>query len=216
MLPLRRKPLLAAMTLITLGAAFLLPGSHSEVPDTNWAIDLDGKIGKINSKISEADLLKMYGPKNVTHGTLDVGEGETMPATIIFASLPQQRLEIAWRDEPGRKFPTRIQIGGKKSLWHTTQGITLGTSLKILEKLNDKPFLLAGFSWDYSGTVTSWNQGHLEQGLKNVVLRLAPPEESEASSKDEESVLGDGNFSSADPSMQKINPVVYQLIWLFN
>ena len=216
MLILRRALFMAAIALLVLGAGVLLPGGHSEVPDASWTIDLDGKIGKINSKISEADLIRIYGPKSVIQGTLDVGEGETMPATIIFASLPQRRLEIAWKDEPGRKLPARIQIEGNKSLWHTTQGITLGTSLKTLEKLNDKPFLLAGFGWDYSGTVTSWNQGHLEQSLKSIVLRLAPPERNEVPSKDEEGVEGDGNFSSAEPSMQKINPVVYQIIWLFN
>jgi hypothetical protein len=184
------------------------------VPDNSWVIDLDGKIGKINSKISEVDLIQMYGPKNVSHGTLELGEGETMPATILFANLPQRRLEIAWKDEPGGKLPARIQMEGERSLWHTTQGITLGTSLKALEKLNGRPFLLAGFGWDYSGTVTSWNQGHLEQGLKNIVLRLAPSARNEIPSEDEEGVEGDKDFPSTHPSMQKINPIVYQLIWL--
>jgi hypothetical protein len=184
--------------------------------DTSWAIDPANKIGKISSKITEADLMQIYGRKNVTHGTLDVGEGETMSATIVFANLPQRRLEIAWKDEAGRKFPARIQIEGKSSLWHTTQGITLGTSLRTLEKMNGKPFLLAGFGWDYSGTVTSWNQGNLEQGLKNVVLRLAPSTRNEIPSEEEKRVEGDKDFPSAHPSMQKIDPTVYQLIWLFD
>lgn len=212
----RRSTFLAAITLLFSGASCLVTGSQREAPDTSWAIDLAGKTGKINSKLSEADLIRVYGPGNVTRGTLDVGEGETMPATIVFANLPHRRLEIAWKDEPGRKLPARIQIEGNQTLWHTTQGITLGTSLKTLEKLNGKPFLLAGFGWDYSGTVTSWDQGRLEQGLKNIVLRLAPPARNEIPSADEESVEGDKNFPSAQPAMQRINPVVYQIIWLVN
>jgi hypothetical protein len=215
-LDLRHTPFLAAIALLISGACFLLFGSEPQISDTSWTIDLDGKIGKINSKTSEADLVRNYGSKNITRGTLDVGEGETMSATIVLARFPQRRLEIAWRDEPGKRFPARIQIEGDKSLWHTTQGITLGTSLKTLEKLNGKPFLLVGFGWDYSGTVTSWSQGRLEQGLKNIVLRLGPTTRDQLPSADEESVEGDRNFPSDQPGMQKINPTVYQIIWLFH
>ena len=87
-----------------------------------------------------------------------------------------------------------------------------------LERINRKPFRLAGFDWDYSGTVLSWNSGVLEgvfgsEGRKKVFLRLiystdpAPPEH--------RAVQGDRSFSSGHPAMQKINPHVYQMIFIF-
>jgi hypothetical protein len=50
----------------------------------------------------------------------------------------------------------------EKSLWRTTYGITQGTTLLELERINRKPFRLAGFDFDYSGTVLSWESGLLE------------------------------------------------------
>jgi hypothetical protein len=102
-------------------------------------------------------------------------------------------------------------------MWHTADGITLGTTLLELERINRRPFRLAGFGWDYSGTVLSWSHGALDpvfgsDGSKKVYVRLiysnpAPPEY--------RAVMGDGNFSSGHPAMQKINPHVYQMVFIF-
>jgi hypothetical protein len=95
-------------------------------------------------------------------------------------------------------------------------GICLGTTLKQLEQINRKPFRIAGFAFDYSGTVISWSQGALEQELDSpgrVILRLEPPQD-QWQQPDYRSVLGDRSFSSGHPAMQRLNPSVYQLIWL--
>ena len=208
------KAYLIIAVFLSLASGALICGQKTDSL-SRWIVDRDDKVGAISSKTTEGALVRMYGRKNVTHGTLDIGEGETMPATILFADIPLQRLEIAWKDEPARTLPARIQIQGEKSLWKTSQGITLGITLKSLEKLNGGSFTLAGFGWDYSGTVTSWNKGRLEGDMKNVVVRLGPAVSSETPSADEESVEGDAEFPSSHSSMQKVNPKVYQLIWLF-
>jgi hypothetical protein len=45
------------------------------------------------------------------------------------------------------------QESGGACEWKAAHGITLGTSLVQLERLNRHPFTLAGFGWDYGGRV---------------------------------------------------------------
>jgi hypothetical protein len=90
--------------------------------------------------------------------------------------------------------------------------------LRELERLNGKPFQLAGFGWDYSGTVTDWNGGGLERVLNScsrVLLRLeprySPTGPTAEQQKLEEEVGGDRDFPSGNPAMQQLNPVVYAI-----
>ena len=150
---------------------------------------------------------------------MDVGEGETEPGTVVFPKDPQRTIEIRWKD-PGKKtLPAFIQIEGDTSRWKTVHNISLGTTLKELERLNGRPFHLAGFGWDYSGTVSSWSKGSLAAELVGdhgyLTLRLGPPSNAQLPEDEQDQVLGDSDFSSSHPVMQKINPKVYQIIWGF-
>jgi hypothetical protein len=159
----------------------------------------------------------MWGNKNVVPYDVDLGEGETEPGTELFPADPLRRADILWKDSIEKRGPKSVQISGAKSLWRTVHGISLGTTLKQLEQLNRKPFRLAGFAFDYSGTVLSWSGGALEQELGSpgrVILRLDCSQD-QAQQSDYESLLGDRAFSSELPAMQRLNPTVYQLIWLF-
>lgn len=131
-------------------------------------------------------------------------------------------IKILWKDPYKKTLPASAQIAGATSRWKSAHNISLGTSLKELELLNGQPFHLAGFGWDYSGTVLSWDQGTLAQELGEVggtygrtILRLDYSSESKMSHDEVSQVLGDGSFSSHHPVMQKINPKVYQMIWVF-
>jgi len=189
----------------------------------DWLIDPAGLSGVIRRATTRADLVRLYGRGNVEDGKMDVGEGETVPATIIFASDPKRRIGISWEDELHNKNSVRVQIDGDASLWHTVGGVTLGTRLKTLERMNGGQFNLSGFAWDYSGTVRSWQGGKLESAFQpgdqrwRTVLRLSPVHSgpNQEISRAEKALLGDGEFSSADPNMQRLNPAVYQIIWFF-
>jgi hypothetical protein len=209
-------------------AAFLLLGisllqtEHKQTPSEtsasrNWVILPGGESGgAITAQSSEIDLIRMYGSENVAAQDVDLGEGETERGTELFANDPARRVDILWKDPSGKRSPKRIQISGAKSRWRTVHGICLGTTLKQLEQINRKPFRIAGFAFDYSGTVISWSQGALEQELDSpgrVILRLEPPQD-QWQQPDYRSVLGDRSFSSGHPAMQRLNPSVYQLIWL--
>ena len=85
---------------------------------------------------------------------------------------------------------------------------------------------MAGFDFDYSGTIIHSNGGRLtelgtqsEEGQarkreRTLILRLNPDNKL-AATPDYNSVTGDKIFSSDNPAMVKLNPCVYELIGLF-
>jgi hypothetical protein len=168
--------------------------------------------------MTEHDLVIAFGQKNVVSTDVDLGEGETSPGTVLFPSDPFQRLEILWADKEHRQLPRQAQLTGtSKSRWNTTAGISLGTSLKELERINGKPFHLSGFETDYSGTVSSWDGGSLDKefhGAK-VIIRLVPTNKSGVTPAEFDTVTGSLDFSSINSVMQRLNPEIYQIVWMF-
>lgn len=210
------KDLLAVMmttALVVWAAAF-------PVKAQNWQIVPGRSVGPIQKNTSEKDLVEIFGRQNVKQAEIDVGEGETRPGTILFPDDPQKKIFILWRDPAARQGPESVSIRGKKTLWKTDRGITIGTPLKTVEKLNGRAFVMTGFGWDYSGTVLHSNGGRLgELGIESgddikdrtLLLRLAPAGALEGT-PDYKAVLGDGKFSSDNPAMKKLNPRVYEMI----
>lgn len=72
-----------------------------------------------------------------------------------------------------------INVGEGVCRWKTPQGVSIGTTLKELEKLNGGPFKLAGFAWDYEGAIISWEEGKMsrvfDRGKTYLRLRQARP-----------------------------------------
>lgn len=186
----------------------------------NWEIVPGRSVGPITKDTSEKELIKIFGSQNVKQVKVDVGEGETQPGTVIFPNDPQKKAFILWRDAATRQGPETIRINSKGSLWKTDRGITIGTSLKTIEGLNGGAFALAGFGWDYGGTVLHANGGKIsELGSaageeitgRSLLLRLEP---AKALQKGPEyrKVSSDAKFLSSNSSMQKLNPQVYEMI----
>jgi hypothetical protein len=193
-------------------------GFGQTTPDP-WLLLASNEKGAINSHTTRDELVRAYGKANVVDQEVDVGEGETEPGTVIFPSDPKRSIEILWQDPEKKTHAASAQVQGEASLWKAPHGISLGTSLKQLEQLNARPFRMAGFEWDYSGTVTSWENGLLATALDGehgrVVVRLDSRPGTNVSQQEQSQVLGDGDFSSHHPVMQKLNPVAYQIIWVF-
>jgi len=190
-------------------SSFGKPGSDP------WLIPPAGAEGAITSRTSQGDLMQHYGEPNVRDADVDIGEGETEPGTVLFPGDSQREIWILWKDADRKRFPKSIQIFGKRSLWKTAHGITLGSSLKDLERLNGRPFSLMGFEWDYGGTVMSWKGGALEDVKSgHVIVRLSPPSD-DTPNPEINKVAGESELSSSDPAMQKINPLVYHIVWQF-
>ena len=203
---------------VFVGTIFLLVISavSQDKPDP-WLLFADGERGAINAHTTRKDLVRIYGPSNVVDKDVDIGEGETEAGTVLFPKDPEREIEILWQDNTTTQ-PKSVQIQGRSSRWKAVNNISLGTALKTLEQLNGRPFKLAGFAWDYAGTVYSWETGSLaaefDSGHGHVFLRLdsnVPP----VADKDVNEVMGDREFSSSHRVMQKLNPTVYQIIWVF-
>lgn len=173
-----------------------------------WKIT-PGQFGPITSLTSEADLRRRYqGSLETTR--VQLGEGETTPGTILFPGDSLHRAEIVWQDTVNHRHPARVILRGDRSRWQLSHGITLGTTLRELERLNGRPFTLAGFGWDYAGVITDWKGGALDTALAGIKLYLDPgPVQYESAPYSQ--VLGDRDYASSLPAMQQLRPKVTQI-----
>lgn len=212
------------VTAFILLLAFPVSGQVASDP---WLIPADGKQGSINAHTMRQDLVRVYGANNVVDRDVDVGEGEVEPGTILFPSDPERSIDILWNNVEKKADPSSLTIRGNKSRWKAPHGISLGTTLKQLERLNGRPFHIAGYQWDYSGTVMSWDMGILAQDLGQfdpqgmehgrVILRLDCDGASTKSLTQDEDmqIAGEGGLSSNHPVLQKWNPCVSEIVWVF-
>jgi hypothetical protein len=165
----------------------------------------------MNRTESEIDLQMGYGAQNVRRADIPIGEGETLPGSVIFPDDSTRRLEVLWHDRANHRYPAYAILRGEKSLWQLPHTVTLGTTLHELEEWNGRPFLLAGFGWDYAGVVLSWNGGALDSLLgQDTKLYLTPPS-SERPDSLYAQAMGDRPFSSSSHPMRAMNPKVYRI-----
>jgi hypothetical protein len=175
-----------------------------------WRIVPGRGAGPVTATSSEGDLARRYGSAAVKPTRIELGEGETTSGTVLFPDDSSRRAEIVWQDTTSRSRPARLILRGRHSEWKVGPGISLGTSLKELERINGRPFTLAGFGWDYAGVVTEWGGGILDSALAGVKLYLDPgPEQYESAPYSQ--VLGDRDYSSSLAPMQQLNPRVAQI-----
>jgi hypothetical protein len=214
----------ALLTLsVSLVLAVAAPAPVPTPSPTDWPILPGVRVGMIQAGTCERDLIARFGKSQVRAVPVGLGEGELLPGTMVFPDDSAQRLEILWRDNDKRCDPKWILIRGEESRHRTAQGIGLGTTLDELEEQNGGPFTLLGFSWDFGGTVVSWDHGDLEEKLMGcvgpapevcregrVLLTLSP--QSEVNFEEMAPVLGDREFPSSHPSMQRLQPKVVQVL----
>jgi hypothetical protein len=180
--------------------------SAAKAPASEWQI-VPGRAGPLSRESSEADLRQHYGASVVESTRIDIGEGETAAGTVLYPADSLRRVEIIWQDSVNRRRPARLILRGERTQWQLDRGISLGTNLQELERLNGRPFTLAGFGWDYAGVITDWKGGALDSTLAGIKLYLDPgPAQYE--SKPYSQVLGDRDYSSSLPPMQQLNPRV--------
>ena len=192
---------------------------ESGLLQNDWEIVPGGRVGPITAHTSIQDLRNAFGAENVEGAEIHIGEGDYVPGTIVYPHEPEKRLEILWKVH--EQVPAEIRMDGDRSLWKTKQGLTLGSSLKDIERLNEKPFWFAGYDpgWDYGGTIFDCNGGALKelgcrdpaepdkgvQGRK-LLLRLSGPSYSAVPD-----AVGVDDFLSDNPVMQKLNPTVSEM-----
>lgn len=219
------RPLALAIGSILWGVTNPAPAKTDD-PALDRVIVPGERVGKISWNTDEASLIALFGRENVLATDIDTGEGDSEPGTVIFPGDDSQRLSILWEDNAHRLHPRSVEIYGTASRWKTDKGITLGTNLKELERLNTMPFRLSGFGHDGSGTVFHCGQGVLKElGFPHPVgngidsfgrkmwISLNPYGNRAADPTGAlyKSVSGDSFFASDNPAMQALNPVVDHL-----
>ena len=169
---------------------------------------------------SETALRRQFGAR-VRAEKIDVGEGETEDGTVVDTGGARSRLYVLWKDKARRRNPSSIRLRDD-TRQVTYRGIGIGTTLKALERLNGRPFELAGFAFDYSGTETSWLGGRLETvggSACEIKVRL-DPRASDSTSEDQrraaiDATIGDRPFNSSDRNMQYLDPTVYEVLLIY-
>jgi hypothetical protein len=161
----------------------------------------------VTRESSEAELRQHYGASAVESTRIDIGEGETAAGSVLYPGDSLRRAEIVWQDSVNRRRPARMILRGERTRWKLDRGISLGTNLQELERLNGRPFVLAGFGWDYAGVISDWKGGALDSSLAGIKLYLDPGA-AQYESKPYSEVLGDRDYSSSLPPMQQLNPRV--------
>lgn len=181
---------------------------------TLWLLGQTPDLDAVHASDTEATLALRYGRSVVVRGRVDLGEGQTEPGTIIFPHDATRRVQIRWADTIGYARPVLAVVNDSASRWQVHPGVGLHTSLRELERLNARPFVLTGMEWDYSGTVVSWEHGTLDDiwpssasGTPLVRLRLSRPGNDGLTA----AVRGDRHFRSDHPSMSALDPRVYEM-----
>lgn len=131
--------------------------------DNEWLCVPGEKIGQITNKTTEEDLKRIYGNQNVISAKELIEEGtKEVTITYIYKGTDDE-IKVLWEEGQTLKKPSWVWIRNNGSKWATPEGITIGTSLEDLQKINDDIFVFNGFRWDYGGLVTSLSQGKLSK-----------------------------------------------------
>jgi hypothetical protein len=196
--------------LATLSALTFAPFGEASAQTAPKFLSCTGVFAKDST---HARVVKTFGAKNVRYMDVMDVEGELQKATVVFAKDRKRRLEFHWRETKARRTP-EIRIWADESQWKTEQGIGIGTTLERIVELNGKPFNLSGFGWDYGGIDKGFEGGKLEKlpGGCLISLRFTPGVRGDEAFRQ---VIGDETFSSDDPNMRALKPVVqmFSILW---
>lgn len=203
-----------ALAGVALGAAILggAPAGLAVTPADPCQLTLRDPGKMLDRQVSPALLARTFAPGALREAAVEIGEGETRPGTVIFPGDARRRLSVVWRERPSPAGKIWLMVDGE-SRWQGYRDIGLGTDLRTLERLNGRPFVLAGFAWDYGGTVVDWRGGALASTATErcrLIVRLEPPRSAARDLVDQ--VIGDRDFPSDHPAMRALNPAAYQVI----
>src|SRR5579862_3663610 len=185
-------------------AAFVLAALVSPTPENpDWVIIPGSRVGAITSKCTLADVARAYGEANVR---LKRDAGAI--GVVLFPEDSLRRIEIALSDTVNLRYPKSVTIRGSQSVWHTATGVTLGTTVDELQKLNSKPFEFNGFGWDYGGQVVNWHGGAMSRDSA-IAIRLDALHLFD--NKPYRSVMGDKKVSSSNRLARELRPYVGEI-----
>jgi hypothetical protein len=168
--------------------------------------------------VSESWLIERFGAENVVTDSIIGADDGPVEGTVVYRSLPERSLDVAWQDPNIRTTAAWIRSRGD-SRWLTSHGFGVGADLLSVERANGWPFRLQGFVGEGSsgGTVLSWGQGRFASADPDGSCgELITFQHSYDGSVDATLLRQVGRIrevSSGHPAMQQINPRVVA-VWL--
>jgi hypothetical protein len=173
------------------GAAWSAPAAAP------FSVSCDGPFER---NTTEASLKALFGAANVTHAQIDGPEGDTYPATVLFAKDASRTIRIVWNDDKARRGISDVTVTG--AAWRGPRGLHVGATLAEIEKANGRAFSLLGFGWDYGGVINDWQGGALSADRYGCVVHARL----QILSAGEMHAVGDGSFMSTDPKVKADKP----------
>jgi hypothetical protein len=166
--------------------------------------------GPFAKNSSHLKLAQIFGAQNLTFTEVDGPQNSKIPASVLYPKDPKQHLEVVWNNEAGRTDTSLVVINGQ-STWTGPKGLRLGLPIAALEKLNGKPFQVAGFDQDNAGAALDWQGGALDKvpGGCKVGIKMTPDPKA---SGDAKSAAAGKVLMSSDAVVRAVNPKVAEII----
>jgi hypothetical protein len=144
-------------------ALFALPAYGQTTQLSDGPITCSSPVAASDSAKS---LIQRYGQEAVIEDNLSTGvEDITYRGLVLLPRSADWRIEVAFTDETmSRVARLTLRNSAKTSHWNVA-GVTIGSTLAEVQKINGKPFLVHGFDSDFSGFVVSWKGGKLDGRL---------------------------------------------------
>jgi len=180
---------------------------HSSAAALSHSVACSGAFAKNSSHIR---LAQIFGAQNLTFTEVDGAGSTKLQASVLYPKDPKRHLEVMWKNEGSRANTSVVVINGQ-STWTGPKGLRLGLPIAAVEKLNGKPFQLAGFDQDNPGTALDWQGGALDKipGDCKVSVRLVPdPKTSEDARKE----AGGATLMSSDAAVRAVKPTVGEIL----
>lgn len=162
----------------------------------------------VHATDSESTLVRRYGAVNVKRDSLPGAEGESIWGTVLFPGDSLRTLYVYWDDSLPFRRPADVRTGPGATAWTVWPGVSVGSSLADVERLNGRPFRLNGFGFDYGGIVIAWDGGRLDALWHPKDATAGWVGVDFAPTRDVAAVEGEGEHSSALPAMRSAEPRV--------
>jgi hypothetical protein len=129
-----------------------------DTPASNFTVMPKQQVGNVISSMSEADLKRVYGEKNVAR----VNRGDVK--TVIYPNTDNE-LEISWKK--GQEYKKLEVAIIRKGDWKTAEGIQIGSTVEDLERINGKKIDL--YTLEDGMAIVRWQGGSVNKNLKVLV-----------------------------------------------
>jgi hypothetical protein len=171
------------------------------------AVACSGAFAKNSSHLR---LAQVFGPLNLTFTEVDGPQNSKIKASVLYPKDPKRHLEVWWSNEAARSDTSLVVINGQ-STWAGPRGLRLGLPIAAIEKLNGKPYQLAGFDQDNAGSALDWQGGALDKipGGCKVSVRVVPDPKA---SEDARKAAAGKTVMSNDAAVRAVQPKVAEII----